>query len=131
MNNTISLFEVFIEYFTTIVTELELRFSSSQLSAFKLQHFLPRYIDDLKYEIIADALDRYASIFIDTSKTAVDPELKRWKNRVRTEYTCDDSISVLLTKFGTDKLLQSFYPTVYTALKILATLPVTTATAER
>ena len=121
---------MYFAYLNKIVSELDMRFSGKQAISFQFQFFLPCHVKSLTYESISEALSLYERFFNDTSKTAVEPELQRWKKRAE-QFSSDKSILNILAKFANDKTFQSFYPTVFIALKLLATLPVTTAAVER
>ena len=122
--------KVFEEYLNKILLELEMRYSREQNATFKLQYLLPQFDQYLTYDAIKESLVKYEKFFTETEETVVEPELQRWKNRngCRPE---SNLLSDILASFGADPTFRAFYPTVYTGLKILATLPVTTAAAER
>lgn len=118
-------------YLSKILAELESRFSNDQRVAFKLQYFLPDNTSSLSYDSISETLLKYGKLFDDaTEKSVVEPELQRWQQRVQSDPQ-SSSVSEVLAKFAKDPMLRLAYPTVFTALKLIATLPVTTASVER
>uniref|UniRef100_A0A915JVB6 Uncharacterized protein n=1 Tax=Romanomermis culicivorax TaxID=13658 RepID=A0A915JVB6_ROMCU len=73
---------------------------------------------------------KYGKFFNEAKeKSVVEPELRHWQGQVQ---NCPkgSSVSDILAMFAGDTMLRLAYPTVFMALKLLATLPVTTASVE-
>ena len=63
-----------------------MRFSGKQIIAFQLQFFY-HHVKNLTYKSISEALSLYERFLNDIIKTAVEPELQRWKKRAEQSET--------------------------------------------
>ena len=113
-----------------IIMQLTDRFNEHMKISCKIQLLVPMYICNAEYEGLSEAVEFYKQ---DISKNEMKDEFVRWKAkwlRERNEGKDIPSNAVeTLTAISTSQKI--FYPNVYVLIKILATLPVTTASAER
>ena len=96
-----------------------------------LQYFLPSNVELLSFDSVSPALSKYKLFYDEIDEYVVESEIERWKITVQQHNLKEKSLSDLLKKMSADTIFQLSYPTVLKSLKLLATLPVTTATAER
>eukprot|EP00057_Strongylocentrotus_purpuratus_P011007 XP_011665481.1 PREDICTED: zinc finger MYM-type protein 1-like [Strongylocentrotus purpuratus] len=116
---------VFLPLIDNIVTHLQDRFSPTQRKIMHLMHLVPAYIST--YEDVLPAAETYDSL-IDIS--CLEGEfaiwLKRWDN---TEAGEKKSVNTAL--LALEECSKITLPNIHLLLQVLATLPVTTAQAER
>lgn len=126
-----SLYQPYVE---KLDNELSYRFGARQQAAFHLQNLIPKlaatFPDRKSFnEAIKPAYQQYHK-FLPQPNT-IDQELEQWRFRWANmpEKDRPADLAQLLKKF--DGLLRTMHPNVYELIRILCTIPVTTASTER
>ncbi|PAA56516.1 hypothetical protein BOX15_Mlig007787g1 [Macrostomum lignano] len=114
-----------------IIATLEERFSSHAQLAFQMARLLPQSVVDESFDSVKKSIEIYIGqlrglSFVDD----IEAEFLLWKKRWQNVDQKDRPRSVLETLANSAVSLQSF-PNIRLLLQVLATIPVTTATAER
>lgn len=117
---------IYEPYINNLIDEIDARFSVRQQVSFSLQLLIPHRCKKLSYEAISQAVEQYSAFL--PNLESLDTEIMRWKNKWSSG---ERPNNVLETIQIFDDVLQSSYPNIFVLLKILATLPVTTSSAER
>ena len=94
---------------------------------FHAQYLMPTKLQELTREKINIICEAYSFISLDLEND-LEPEIERWQVKWRGQEASDCPTSIGDTLSETNNIL---YPNIYTILKILLTMPVTSATAER
>lgn len=118
----------FIPYMDDLRASLERRFASHRSVLSSLQFVLPKHASKGNFESVQPAFQFYIQDMQTAHIPALRGEWEMWKKKW--EATAAEE----MPRYATDALQKcdgSLFPNVYTLLKLLATLPVTTATAER
>ena len=118
----------FVDYF---MNELTSRFSEQSTLAIKLSQFLPHSLlaNNVCFEDLKETVQLYEELLPgDTDLQAVEEEFERWVNQWK-----NVELSSLPTSIveAIDCCSASFLPSIHALLRIFATIPVSTATAER
>jgi Domain of unknown function (DUF4371)/hAT family C-terminal dimerisation region len=119
---------VYIPYLDGLMTQLTERFSIHMQQAIIMQKFVPRFVDSVKYEDIRDVVEQYHDDIPDASK--VRDEFERWQVKWVKDLPADRPGNAIDT-LAKAQSLQPFYPNIFMILTLFATLPITTASAER
>ena len=121
---------IFLPYIDTVLSQLSVRFENQKIAWKGLFSLVPAVIktDQLDFTDIEKLSDTYCDV-IPGSKEELVAEVKRWQQYFKSESVAEIPSTVV----GSLKLCQEMvtYPNVRALLKVLATLPVTTCTAER
>ena len=89
----------------------------------KAQYLLPSCITNLSYELWQDIKSEYDTLFPQPS--IIDVELEGWKHAVESGAVQAESLQEAVFA------AQFMFPNIHTILKVLLTMPVSTASAER
>lgn len=129
----------YVPLLDSVCADLNMRFSSDALDAFKLPLLLPESIVKLSVaeldELIHCIINRFSSLLscnkiLETMKLKGEASLwqQKWKNGTMNIGEIPPSISAIDALNGCDK---DIFPTIHTLLQVLCTLPVSNASAER
>ena len=118
----------YIPYLDFLISEFKSRFEPHKSTCKYFYPILPLFNKDANFNIdsLKPLLTKYAQ-FLD-SPIRVFAEYERWFTYWKQKSNSKFPTTVLETLEQTNC---TFYPNIYTLLKIFATIPVTTATAER
>ena len=113
------------------MNELTSRFSEQSALVIKLSQFLPHSLlaNNVCFEDVKETVQLYEELLPgDTDLQAVEEEFERWVNQWK-----NVELSSLPTSIveAIDCCSASFLPSIHALLRIFATIPVSTATAER
>jgi hypothetical protein len=115
---------LFRPYLEALIKGVNDRFGKRQQTAFTLQYLIPSRCKELTKEKIEEAVSQYETFL--PSPDDLESEIRRWKVKWG-KGTLPSSVSDTLA----DQITQLSYPNIQALLVILASLPVSTATAER
>ncbi|KAH9367581.1 hypothetical protein HPB48_002873 [Haemaphysalis longicornis] len=118
----------FIPYIDDLKASLKRRFANHRKTLQSLQFVLPKHASKGKFESVQPAFDFYLRDMTTTHILTLKGEWEIWKTKWQAMQEEE------LPRFATDALAEcdkGLFPNVHTLLNILATLPVTTAAAER
>jgi hypothetical protein len=116
---------IFIPYVTHLLSELNDRFADARAHCASLQMIIPRYLDQSRWSDVKECLVTYSDD-IGHPESVVRSEYERWKVKW-SSVALKDRPQQALDALPHAKL----YPCIQVLLQILATLPISTATAER
>lgn len=119
---------VFLPFIDTCVAQMTERFKNHASGAYHLSKLLPSFCNQNDFSDVRASVERYEQ-FIPGGLLAAKIEFARWQQYWQRQPTADQSCDVLDALRCAKKL--GTYPIMCVLLRILATLPVTTATAER
>ena len=117
---------VFVPYMDQIISDLENRFQDQRATCTLLWCLLPKFCHSATDDQINRLLTQYQEDI--DSHVVVSAEIKRWTKKwegVKEEQRPSNAIEAL------SECQQEIFPNVKNLLQIIATLPVSTATAER
>lgn len=119
---------VFLPFIDTCIGQMTERFQKHAARAYQLSRLLPSFCNDSDFSQVQEAMQLYDQ-FIPGGLHAAEIEFARWRQHWQRQLAANrpnDILDALLsaTKLGT-------YPIMCIMLRILATVPVTTATGER
>ena len=97
-------------------------------NAFLLQAFLPQFCVNYSLDDLAEVFEMYESI-LPGGRSATEAEFQLWKAKWASHSRHDNMMPS--NAFDAYESCPNFYPNIKLLLKILVTLPVTTASAER
>ena len=118
---------IYTQYLDQLITEMNSLFADARKEAFKIQHLVPRFVENSQLSDLKYALDFYQNDLA-CSSSSVKAEYERWKLkwlRIPHEDRPRSAIEALNECSDTD------YPKISILLQIFATLPVTSSTPER
>ena len=115
---------VFYPFLDHVLSELRSRFSVHNTIVAHLWSLIPKFIVSYSFSDLQPALAIYANFL--ESEQAVQGEFEIWKKRWADKVDCPDTAIDALAVCDTD-----FFPNIGRLLQITATLPVTSASAER
>lgn len=118
---------IYIPYLDGLLTQMKERFNDHMKTVTKVQYLIPRYVSEATYDDIVRLVDFYST---DINVTDMKDEFKRWKIFWSNE-SKDELPATAIDAIRYSKSIQLYYPNICILLHILATLPVTTASAER
>lgn len=118
---------IYLPYLDGLLVDIKSRFSKHVELAARLQHLLPKYVVCAEYKDIRPCLELYKE---DVAVGNVEDEFRRWKLKWK-EQKQDSLPKNAIETLSCIKNHDEFYPNIYILIKIFATLPVTTTTAER
>jgi len=118
---------LYTQYRDQLIEELQVLFEDVRNTAGKMQHLIPYYICDSKFDDLQEMLDVYEGD-LQNNSSVVMGEFDRWRLKWSSmpRNLRPKSAIAALNQCSVD-----FFPKIATLLCIFATLPVTTATAER
>lgn len=121
---------VYIPLLDSIINDLEDRLSSEVMNLFKLGVFIPKVVysknENEDVEIVKELVNQYKHLLDNPPVSMVTNEYRLWKMKWQREKKIPQTIYNLIENCDSD-----MYPNVRKFLSILATLPVSVATAER
>ncbi len=112
---------VYIPFTDFLIRELKDRLVKP-LPRLKAEYLLPHRLSQLTPEILADIKQTYGHLL--PSPSTLDTELKSWKHDVTTNHITSSDLAAAIDA-------TPFLPNLNTIFRILLTMPVSTATAER
>ena len=118
---------IFIPFLDHVLGDLKERFADHNSAVYCLSTLIPAFIHQYSFDDLLPALEMYDK-FVDDYPNKLRSEFDLWKQR------WINSAEAELPKSAIDSVAacnESLYPNVAVLLQVLATLPVTTATAER
>jgi len=110
-----------------MLLELQHRFSSHSKAAMSMSALTPAKCTGCSFAVLADAVDIYGT-FLSSGASACNAEYQRWQRKwekVSAEECPTTAVDALKA------CNKAIYPNIAILLQIFATIPVTTATAER
>lgn len=113
---------IYIPFLDDFLNQLDERFIKHKDTIQSLHQLLPTKIITSTYETIKDELKMYFKDDANELESEFDLWKMKWQNN-------EERPSTILSAL--DECNVSLFPKIYTLLKVLATLPVTTASAER
>jgi len=116
---------LYYPYLDHLITELESRLLKSE-NRFHAQHLLLHAVDKIADDHVATIYEAYQAD-IDVSLEDFRREVARWRTRWAIT-KCNDLATTLCTTL--DSVNPVLYPSIYTILCVLLTMPVASATAE-
>jgi hypothetical protein len=117
--------ELFRPYLKALIEGFSKRFGKRQQTAFTLQMLIPARAKELTLEKISDAVAQYSVFLPDPSDLKF--EITRWKSKWESREEAPTNVTQALA----DMTTRLAYPNIHALLVVLASLPVSTATAER
>jgi hypothetical protein len=117
---------VFVPFLDALLTELNSRFESHSATVFRLSCLIPQFVHKYTYADLQPVVAFYGE-FVE-SESLVQGEVEIWKQKWASVPPAERPSNALEALAECSK---QFYPNVHTLLHIAATVPVTTATAER
>lgn len=118
-----------IPFFDDFLDQIKTRFTDHRQTVIGLQKLIPKYcLTHTFTEVdIASLIEHYSNII---DEDTLEAEIKLWQNKWK---FCDPkSESLPANALGAlNECNEDIYPSVFALLKVLATLPVSTATSER
>ena len=120
---------VWYPYLDSIITAMDTKFTTHQLTTFKLVALVPSIIEKYGWKDVVDAFRFYRSSGDFDSETEVQNEFEQWKAFcLRMTSESDDRPTTPLAALD---IIPSRFENIRRLLQIFCTLPVTTCTAER
>ena len=115
-----------------LISELSDRFTKHKNNAFLLQAFLPTFCNNYSLDDLVNVFEMYGSI-LPGGQSATEAEFLLWKAKwTSMSLSSNDNDNMIPSNaFDAYESCPNFYPNIKLLLKILITLPVTTASAER
>jgi hypothetical protein len=121
---------IYIPLLDSVLNDLSLRLSPDVLDLFQLGVFLPKpAYSDREIETVQKLVEMYQP-FLDGSKSSIVNEYRLWMVKWKRAFENNSPIPESVVQV-VETCDQDFYPNISIFLKILATLPVSVATAER
>ena len=121
----ISVINPFVDF---LVTQLTDRFTSHRSNAFLLQAFVPDYCSSYSVEDLVPVFEMYGDI-LPGGRSVPEAEFELWK--CKSAASASTHSLKPCNAFDAYGQCPEYYPNIKLLLKILSTLPVTTASAER
>ena len=118
----------FNKLFSNVLQELDIRFSKHHSDIFQLQKLLPGRASSDEADRLAETFLVAYGQYVEVSEQELSAEIARWLRSWSSIPSSDYPKTVL---DAVDQCDSTFYPEVNKLIRILATLPVTTASAER
>ena len=115
---------VFYPFLDFLITELNDRFLCHKTNAFALQCLVPKFTQKSELIDIQPAIALYQNVLSGTASD-IEAEFALWRSK------CISGNVLIDNAFDAFDYCTPFYPNIKFLLKILTTLPVTTASAER
>lgn len=116
---------IFFPFLDGILTQITLRFCNHEAAVLRLCGLLPKFAPNVSFRDIEEGVVHYSAL-LSRPVEAVELEFQTWQILCRgmdnPPYDCMSALDLC------DK---TFYPAIHSLLSIFATLPVSTATAER
>lgn len=115
-----------------VIADTEHRFGERQQQAVKMGWLIPSILCsssvrmEEQWEQLESALDLYTDLLLDP-KVVIKSEFKLWREKWK-KVECDERPTTALSALNK---CSSFFPNIHLLLQLLATLPITTAEAER
>jgi hypothetical protein len=116
---------LYIPFLDNLLSQLEERFSSHASVIYRFQALIPSFTSLYHYRDIEPVVNTY-NAFVD--EDSVDGEFQLWQELWRKKNEAERPTTALDALVSCDPL---FYPNIHILLRIAATIPVTTAAAER
>jgi len=117
---------LFVSFLDFLISELHSRFSAHADVLSSLQAVLPQHCNEVNSDKIAKCAEFYGDLLPDPNHLA--SEMVIWKQKWRSTPDEEKKLSALESFISCS---DDFFPNIKAMLGILATLPVSTATAER
>jgi hypothetical protein len=118
---------VFIPMLDEVICDLEARFSKHHEQSFTLSRLIPSEVLSTTWEEVLPVVNKYSGLLTATVST-VKGEYIVWQQHWRSEQHCEIPTNAL---DALNKCPRVTMPNIHLLLKVLATLPVSTATPER
>jgi hypothetical protein len=116
---------IFLPFLDGILSQMSTRFCDHEAIVLRLCGLLPRFAQTALYNEIQESVEQYADM-LNGSPDVIELEFDTWKIACqKMDEPPADCINALMM------CNPVFFPNIHTLLKIFATLPVSTATAER
>ncbi|XP_029345792.1 uncharacterized protein LOC103308300 [Acyrthosiphon pisum] len=123
---------LFIPYLDELSMSLTNRFTKHKKVLLSLQHIVPFYVINSNYSDVSDAITFYQTDFEDSyNPSIIEGEWRLWRSKWKL-FCSNSSDSIPKNAIeALKKCNKDEFPTIYVLLKILCTIPVTTASVER
>jgi len=120
---------VYIPYLDSLLQQLKNSFKGHNSTVFNFAAVIPAFANHYSFTDMAPVVTTYQSLLPATSTVEVEEEFSLWQQS-RSSSTTNTSIPASPLE-ALDVCNKDFFPNIYVLLKIFATLPISTAAAER
>ena len=117
---------IYVPFLDSILQEFANRFEGQSGAVSHLVSVVPSHIDSYSFKDLLPAVEVYSQFV--ASQVELSAEFDMWKQKWQSVNVCDRPATAVDTL---PVCSHDFFPNIHTLLVITATLPVTTATAER
>lgn len=114
---------IFIPFVDDFISQLEERFLNHRSTISSLQQFLPMFIGNIKFDDISDCLELYLD---EEDAISCRGEFLTWQMKWKDADNKPENALETLNMCN-----EQFFPNIFHIIKILATLPITTATTVK
>ena len=111
-----------------VLTDLKSRFSQHQRQSFMLMKLLPKNVVGSSWDVVKPVVVKYAGLLL-RSEVVLKNEFLLWQQRCMSKRASVHQPANALEALS--QCLSLTFPNIHKLLKVLATLPVSTATPER